>query len=602
MYTSLKYFLLIILPIALFSCDYPLFEYYDNPVNKDVQSPEVSIVKLDLEADTLYCYSGRKIQFSFTTNNQKIQGVKLRIDGLTIDSIMGSQGILEFKQYDVDNGIHKLELLVFTESGTGSIADKLGAESWVISREWVLLMDNTRSNNTRYEVRDGLLNIQWDVYRAADFKSYVLQTGEWNPVTLTETQELSFTDSTYIGVGRKYTVYVKKENGDLLGWGSVTMPSELPDVKMGLNNNGQYYFYWKKLKYYKALQSYYFQFNNVKTESFNVADTTFVLTNTKYDDYINFNMCFVPRNGDPFYTHLSYNYIRSFADRVSEYKLKVSKHSFDHFYQLGKDVIGWFADDTLYQYNVRSQKYKEKTKVLEGYRTYGQPSPNFKFFLGYYSDEPNVFKYFAKNMATGQMSRIYDYQYYTGGISQSFCISDVGNGIITNFQYQMIYDYMRQTPFRTLAENNNMKIISPDGRFFMSYSNALTLYEIDSASLGFHKLFTHTMSYSQNINFNPLNSNRVLFGDKNTVIYCQCKPFSILLNLQMASGENILWTDYYREEFLTGTQNSFRVRSLLTGEILKEVPLNFTPQNHSTYRLIDRLIISYYGNVLDLNK
>ncbi len=124
------------------SCIFSLTELYENPVVKHPTPSGISVVKLDLEADTVFAYASRTIAFQFESDNQAIQGAKLLIDDVTVDSVESDRGTISFNNWYVSNGIHKLTLQIFTASGTGSIADKLGGESYVLTRNWVLLMDD----------------------------------------------------------------------------------------------------------------------------------------------------------------------------------------------------------------------------------------------------------------------------------------------------------------------------------------------------------------------------------------------------------------------------------------------------------------------------
>lgn len=149
---TLRIFIVLFFMRLFSACIYEPSVVFENPVNKDAVPPEISIIKLDLTTDTIFVYGEHKINFSFQSSNQAIQGVKLLIDGQVVDSTFSSTGAFNFKAYELKGSESKLTLQIFSKSGTGSIADKLNAESFVFSNDWIF--DISKEYNKQHNLRD----------------------------------------------------------------------------------------------------------------------------------------------------------------------------------------------------------------------------------------------------------------------------------------------------------------------------------------------------------------------------------------------------------------------------------------------------------------
>jgi hypothetical protein len=592
--------------LSLSACTYSLDGFYENKVDKNVSPPNITVVNLDLENDTVFAYSDRKINFKFQTDNQAIQGAKLLVDGIVIDSVAAAEGQFKFQSYYITNGNHSLELRIYTRSGTGSIADKLSNESWTLSNKWVLVVDNDLSNNLKYIVKDGFLHIISNKrYKASDFVSYVLKRGSWPPVIVAENQQQDIVDSTYVGEGSEFQMFVKQTDGSLLYWGELKMPYELSEVHLGTRSDKDYYLWWHRSRFYSAMKGYKFSLKyNVFTESNNEADTVLNLPNVRFKDYIDFVIQYVPNPHNPFYSSSASNFNRYYSDYAA-LKLKTTDNYSYNTKQSGVDEICWTYNDTIYKYNMSNLNYTSKKRVFEGYSSYGTTSAHADYFMGYYAPTANNFRYFARNMKTGKITYLDSYASYSGGISQNLPISDNGIALIMNFQYETGYDMENNSNLIYHSHVNktstSMKI-SSEGKYYMYNSDSLYVYTPRKGTSDVEQIMSLGKFYTTDFfQFNTENPNQIVItaGQKLTVY--QCQPFGVVLSMNLPQGEEVLCIDYYNNEILCGNTNVYRVRSLITGELIYELPVSSSPHRYDYNYLVNHNLICYLGYYIKLN-
>jgi len=568
------------------SCLYELNEFYDNPVNKDPTPPTISVVQLDLAVDTVYAYGYHTAAFNFKTSNQEIQGAKLLIDNVVVDSVASSNGVFQFSGYSTNNGIHKLTLQVFTKSGTGSIADKLGGESFVNSRNWVLVVDKDQSKNVSNTAKNGFLNISWKKYKSSDFVSYLVYRGNWEGELICTTQNLNFTDSTYVNEGAFYTVYVKKKDGYTLEWGSLYLARNYSMIHLDIDNNNQYYLWWNKIPYYNAVKSLTFKLGTKTQQSTNVNDTVFK-TNLHFNDYCDFTLTIEPQKKNRNYQWKLSDFNYTFSESAGIH-VNITSYWYNPLTQISKDIVACFYNDTIRKFQLSTLKFISKQELkYKGNRLYGVTlSPNGKFILGGI-DYPNRV---AINLETNQSYLSTNILSYAVNVSQSFYISDVGTGVVKGYPsfenaYESVFDYITHQGYtyhysKSIADSI---LISPDGQYYISdgygyYKNNGTISSIFYVK-GRYEFF-------------PFDSNKLMVLNDAVLTVYQCYPFKKLWEFNQP---DIMFNiDYYNNEILCGSTNKLRIRSLKDGSIINDIPMTITPTSWEEYFLYNHVIL--YAN------
>jgi hypothetical protein len=157
-----KLFFILVL-MFLTSCIYEPFGLYENPVNTNPTAPQINNLELNVNADTLWVYGNQKLKYHFKSSveKQSILGLKIYLDGVLCDSVLSDNGEFDILQSALVQGKHKMKILLYTKSGTGSLADRLNAEQMLLTKEWVVMADYS-TKNVSYTIENGYLKLHWD--------------------------------------------------------------------------------------------------------------------------------------------------------------------------------------------------------------------------------------------------------------------------------------------------------------------------------------------------------------------------------------------------------------------------------------------------------
>jgi hypothetical protein len=78
--------------VSFYSCEYETDKVYERTVDRSVEPPEIIVVDLDLEEDTIYLFKESGFTFRFTSSNQEITTVRVTIDGTQVTVFNSGQG------------------------------------------------------------------------------------------------------------------------------------------------------------------------------------------------------------------------------------------------------------------------------------------------------------------------------------------------------------------------------------------------------------------------------------------------------------------------------------------------------------------------------
>ncbi|MBZ0241696.1 MAG: hypothetical protein K8F24_00650, partial [Bacteroidales bacterium] len=157
--------ILLLVTIYIGSCTYKSDEYYSPPTNPNPDSPDLQIVSLNLDEDTVFIYWDKDVVFDFKTDNQKVHGVRFILDGDEYYTKDNNSGSFSFTYLMMSHGINSLVVEVYTETGSGSLADELGYEQFMFSREWVVEVYRPYTDEYRFYVENGFLKLSWPAYK-----------------------------------------------------------------------------------------------------------------------------------------------------------------------------------------------------------------------------------------------------------------------------------------------------------------------------------------------------------------------------------------------------------------------------------------------------
>ncbi|MDD2796989.1 MAG: hypothetical protein PHV20_00195 [Bacteroidales bacterium] len=571
-----KTFFILVL-IFLSSCIYEPFGIYENPINSNSTTAEITNLELSVNADTLWVYGDQTLKYHFKSSNEKQNtlGLKIYIDGVIRDSISSSNGEFHFQQSAFSEGKHLMKILLYVKSATGSVADRLNAEAILLTKEWVVMADYSKRNIT-YSIENGYLKLHWDIYKNLDLKFYRVQYSG-------TTQNNYYVDSLYYGAQRTFTITVEKTNGDIITWGTLNMAQNIAQPELKITNDNRYYISWHKSPYYSTIK-YRYEFHNSDDNSpsygdygFKNANDTVYISNLHFSDYFNFSLYTVPKKTNEItndYMIYPSGYMLKYAGQSVDIKSNTSYTSADTLTSFdAKNVYKYLlSGETVYSESILPVSSSEFNAL--------QLSPRGKFLLGVsYASNSTGMRYFAKDLST---NRVYYMDYIEPGAYElnynlSMHISDNGIGIFESATQEFLFDFKNNTKIasRTLSSPQSdlfLFKISPDGKHVISsvYSENVVadVFKINGSNL--EKLYNIESTYTK-WQFNPTDPNMIISVKNTTLSVIQCDPYVLLRSFEFASDEAFMNIDYFNNEILTINANEFIIRSLNTGNVIKRI-------------------------------
>ena len=248
--------LLFVLSLVCQSCEYQPSGIYVNETDQNVTPPEIEAVDLNIYSDTLYVYTKKAVRFQFQSNDQKIYYCKVLLNGEEKETVFSNTGEFLLDPVRLWEGTHELQIDIFTKSGTGSIASQVGAEGYMFSVSWTVIVDHGFVNHIKHEINNGFLDILWVPYQEKDFEKYHLyRRKRYNDkILLDSTQSIHFTDSSYAGEGATYYLDVIKTNGQKIHWAEFYINSQIPKLKFTPRTNNHHTIYWQQCRFYGAIE------------------------------------------------------------------------------------------------------------------------------------------------------------------------------------------------------------------------------------------------------------------------------------------------------------------------------------------------------------
>lgn len=176
----MRYLIFLYLMLLVASCLYEPDEEYINEISNEGIVPLIEDYSLDLEKDTVYVWTNTRFNFDFHTDIQNIILVEILYQGkkLTFNSSSGSFNV---DPTGYEDGSYPLTIRIYTNSGTGSLADKVGMEAIVQQKNWTMLFDKFKLPDVKFthtSIESGQLTIHWEKCNSSFFKYYELSIAD----------------------------------------------------------------------------------------------------------------------------------------------------------------------------------------------------------------------------------------------------------------------------------------------------------------------------------------------------------------------------------------------------------------------------------------
>ena len=590
--------LFLILVFTITSCEYEPFGVYERITESNAVAPEIQIIELDLNEDTIFYYTNQlKIIFNLSSSDQVINDIRFIVD----DEIQGIyrevQGQFDFENIELSPGTHSLTMEVYTHTGSLSIADLLEMECFLFSNTWVLQAVDIDSIETKAEAENGFLKLTFPEYKNSDFREYhIYRVFNGTEKLVAVTQNNIYIDSSYVGEGSQYKSVVLMEPGDSISWTDVTLECELPVQSFHATNDNVYSIRWTKTKYYNAISEYYFVDHNNSTRE----DTAFSITNRNdtiiYPGYIIYNesrtvtMRTVPKRENPFYCVSSYELYQTEQKFFAGIPLVFAPGS--TFFTINDDEIVYSYGDTLFRCSVSDNKMLEKAGFYNARFSDLQVSPMDINLSAHDNNNESIF-----------ISSANDFQHYLESTDTSITdirdysipMSDIGTGILATSDSLYVYDFIKSKKLAVKFRSKERATkISSDGEYFFTRGDSVKLYRYHDNTIDLVWKTNSTLSYYE---FYPENPDLLVVYIGYYFYIRNCSDFSIA-NRFLFNCRQITNVDFYRKQLLIKNTHDLWVMDLTDGHLICKVPINIS---YSTYFIFNDMVISREGIAYRLN-
>jgi hypothetical protein len=607
--------LFVVLFVLFNACEYDTTEVYHRKVNQNVVAPEIQTIELNLEKDTIYVYTEMKINFQFRSNNQKIKTVRFLIDGVEADTVNSDKGVFILQYPFLKNGIHNLTIQIITATGSGSLAECIGAEGFVSTKTWILIVNTNYASECKASIENGLLKIRWAKYLAHDFKEYVIveEKGCCTKTEIARLKSQEFSDTTYVGEGKTYGIQVQTLNGNKINWGRADVEEDLPKTYFVPLETNQYYLKCSKTKFYNAVDtfliSYELNSDNYVKATKDPNDTTFLITEALFGDYIYSKLVLVPKRLSYHHSHTS---VETYQYRFYGYlgcPLTNPQEDIDDFHQINKDEFIYTSNcQYLVKYSISQkstvERFRYENTDCSGCRfSYLECSPSGKFltfegiigcdFVSMMLKSDDQDKFNLSNLSQMSIS------------AWSILISDVGTGIVNNSPSGFtIYNLNTSDSLASYArsirlEGKGMQF-SPNGDYIFYKDNLLSLIHFEN--LKFEIVWSHALNAETKFyQFNASKNDQVVFWNGTTLSVKQCPDLSVIREFALTDSV-IINIDYFNNEMLTYNKGHLFVKSFLDGSLIKDIPIHIDASywGQACY-LINHTIVNVNGIVYFVN-
>ncbi|HPE76944.1 MAG TPA: hypothetical protein PLC80_12705 [Draconibacterium sp.] len=582
-------------------------KYSPNGVNfteiDDISTPPtLTNLTLDFDTDTLIIWQNTELSFNLKSNKAKIQRVQIQFSDKEFN-FDGPSGTIFISPNNFAQGKYILKMKAVTNSGTGSLADLLGAEGYFFEREWVLLIGNISKPkiNSSTGIEKGYLKFYWDKLDENYFQYYELNTfnnGDFKQIKITDRNRNFYIDSTFVGgkMEADVNVYYKDYSGFVYP-SSSRIVFEYP-IKLNLEvAANELILSWNKNPFkHKVLFSI-----NGNQYNYIEADSSYVIKSPGIGYKVNYSIGFQPQiskiNKDKINYHIDLDYYVGTENQLIYKSLTYNPHTETYFIkypmyirsfnrdltQIGSYDFSWDYSDqsvidisedgkkvysiveyNLIQLNAPGMTLHSQTKIPfddEVFNTYLlRKLSDDKFLIGY---ESNFYDYFA----------IYDI---------------AKNKIISKTQ---------KVPASAIIKNNSNFSVSPDGRLAsICNTEGLTLFEITGAD-ELKLLYHNTNKYYDGF-FDPLNSNQLIINTENNILLWNCAQQKVEKVIDIfANPVNIDPVTNYLF-LVSNSMKKVYVYDYLNDKIVYETDHN---SNHYNLRLYNNIVFSNSGYHIDIS-
>jgi hypothetical protein len=538
-------------------CEYQIDKTYFREVSKNVPVPDLQ-VNLNIDKDTIYIYGNPTVKLNLLLTNKRLMAVKFFVNNAeaTANVYPSTPGSYSLYIDMFQKTVIKIRVEIYTSTETGSIADKIGAESFVFkSQEWTLFYDSQLPVCTS-EIVNGRLKLSWTPDRNSITGKYFVSSGDKVDSTIAP----YFIDSSYAGGPKSY--YVRIKDNSLSSY-FISTDINYPLPKLYLNNKDSFVIYWDKSKFFNNISGYRLQIGDSSVEV-NANDTFYIFKNGF------FGMGYSIRadlhlNKPGLYTGIYSNFGYVYA----VYKLKFLPSYVNKYFPLVGSSLYYYDNSSIFQFSVPQKSVI--TSLQAPWLRYIAISPNNKYIL--YSDNTDGLNLINTSGMTS-VNEMPITNIISNNIFFGLVISDIGTGVFYDFALAgiKVYDFVNNKLVAQLPVSQGVQLykISANGKYifepvlnslFKIQSNSIIRVWGDESQASQYKFFE----------FYPDNSNKIAVYDGSTFFIKSCIDFSNISSFPL-DNTYIINIDFSQNKILTFANNVFTIINLSDGTIQNNIP------------------------------
>jgi hypothetical protein len=288
-----RLFVFIFSLVCIVSCEYGP----DKENIKNIQQPsENHLFDLNLvsEFDTIAVFTPTEISYNFNTYGLDIKKGKFTLNGKSWE-VYSKTGNFTIQPSDYPHGIYTLSLILYTNSGTGSISDIVGFEGYAVEKKWNFYIDeNPNITPIQSLTKEGNLKITWPILKITDFMGYELG-GYINNLSVSKTisnrNNNNYIDSSYIGGSSLFTItYKTNSNNYQTLSANLQLNDSFPTLKFTDLGVDSLRVFWNKSKYKAKYWLLREDVNPIDTMLFTMHDTSIVVPQPGFGSGVQFNL------------------------------------------------------------------------------------------------------------------------------------------------------------------------------------------------------------------------------------------------------------------------------------------------------------------------
>jgi hypothetical protein len=201
-------FLLFLLPACTYAPEGDFFKDIKPVVKPNVT---VSLNSYD-DTSTIYVFAPTQFSYRISADGGNLEHIEVLLNGRVISSSQSGFGTFTIDYDQLISGTYELKIQFHTDSGSGSLAEKAGAERFQVWRTWELIMDVSAPPRPTpvLSEENGRLKISWDEYTNPNFVAYRIESWGnfgYNIIEIDDPHQTFIINEDYVGgYNIEYTV------------------------------------------------------------------------------------------------------------------------------------------------------------------------------------------------------------------------------------------------------------------------------------------------------------------------------------------------------------------------------------------------------------